>query len=67
MQNSAYFEHGGPVFIFINGHTPIQTYWLSYGLAHDIARDYNGTIIGTEHRFYGSSRPTESVLIKLIF
>ena len=58
MENNHYLQDGGPIFIYVGGEWTISSGWLRTGHMHDMARDLNGTMFYTEHRYYGSSRPT---------
>ena len=57
--NGRYFEIDGPIYIFVGGQWQLDRLWLERGLLYDIARETNGYIVATEHRYYGESRPTE--------
>lgn len=49
---------GGPIFIYIGGEWEISPGWISAGLMFDMAKELNGTMFYTEHRYYGKSKPT---------
>jgi Serine carboxypeptidase S28 len=57
--NSEFFKPGGPLFIYVGGEWAISEGWLTSGHMVDMAREMNGYIFYTEHRFYGQTRPTE--------
>lgn len=59
--NEVHYEEGGAIFIHVGGDFEAGTFWLENGLVHDIARDLNGVIIGTELRFFGENRPTNDL------
>lgn len=61
MENSQFLEDGGPIFIFIGGEWAISTSFLTAGHMFDMSRDLNGIMFFTEHRYYGTSRPTPDV------
>lgn len=46
------------------GEWTISSGWLLTGHMHDMARDLNGTMYYTEHRYYGDSRPTPDLTIE---
>lgn len=49
---------GGPIFIHVGGEWTISAGSISPGsLIYDLAKEHNGTLYYTEHRFYGRSRP----------
>jgi Serine carboxypeptidase S28 len=56
--NDAYYQPGGPIFIYVGGEWSVSEGWVTGGHMVDMARDLNGFIFYTEHRFYGLSRPT---------
>jgi hypothetical protein len=56
--NDDYYRPGGPLFIFVGGEWNVNSGWATGGHMVDMARDLNGYIFYTEHRFYGQSRPT---------
>lgn len=59
--NSEYYQDGGPIFIYVGGDFPVGTFWLEHGHMHDIAKDLNGYIFGTETRYFGQNRPRSDV------
>lgn len=63
LENSNYLQDGGPIFINVGGEWTVSAGWLRTGHMHDMARDLNGTMFYTEHRYYGESRPTEDLTI----
>lgn len=63
--NMRYFENdvhaapGGPIFIYVGGEWTISTGSISAGShIYDLAKEHNGTLFYTEHRYYGKSHPT---------
>lgn len=58
LENNAYLQEGGPIFVYVGGEWSVSEGWLRTGHMHDMARDLNGTMFYTEHRYYGESRPT---------
>lgn len=48
----------GPIFIFVGGEWEITPGLISSGLLFEMAKELNGTLFYTEHRFYGKSHPT---------
>ncbi|XP_018335687.1 putative serine protease K12H4.7 [Agrilus planipennis] len=61
IQNNAFYEEGGPMFVFIGGEWTISTGWITSGLFFDIAQMHNATLFYTEHRFYGGSYPINNL------
>lgn len=58
MGNSEFYVPGGPIFIMVGGEWEISEGWITGGHMYDMAREMNGYLFYTEHRFYGQSRPT---------
>ncbi|XP_026322308.1 putative serine protease K12H4.7 [Hyposmocoma kahamanoa] len=60
MVNELYFgEDGSPIFIMVGGEWDISPAWLLTGNMFEMARENNGCMIYTEHRYYGQSLPYE--------
>ncbi|EDV43385.2 uncharacterized protein Dana_GF16548 [Drosophila ananassae] len=55
--NEQDFVDGSPIFIYLGGESEQLPSRISSGLWVDIAKQHNGTIVATEHRFYGKSTP----------
>jgi len=53
------FVAGSPIFIYVGGEWEISAGWISTGHMFDMAREMNGTMFYTEHRYYGKSHPTD--------
>lgn len=62
-ENDNFLQNGGPIFIFVGGEWTASKSTLQTGHMHDMARDLNGTMFYTEHRFYGKSKPTSDVTV----
>lgn len=56
--NDAHYVNGGPLFIFVGGEWEISYQWVLAGHFYDMAKDLNGLLFYTEHRYYGASHPT---------
>ncbi|XP_025832055.1 uncharacterized protein LOC108744318 [Agrilus planipennis] len=61
IQNNAFFEEGGPIFVFIGGEWAISTGWVRSGIFFNLAQLHNATLFYTEHRFYGNSFPMDDL------
>lgn len=57
-RNDEFFVDGGPIFIFVGGQWSIFDGLLLGGHMYDMAEELGGQMFYTEHRYYGSSRPT---------
>lgn len=61
LENDEHFQDGGPIFIYVGGEWTISSGSISYGShIYDLARELNGTLYYTEHRYYGYSHPTNN-------
>ena len=59
-ENNVHFQPGGPIFIYVGGEWQISAGSINQGThIYDMAREYNGTLFYTEHRYYGLSHPTK--------
>uniref|UniRef100_A0A1B0DNK4 Peptidase S9 prolyl oligopeptidase catalytic domain-containing protein n=1 Tax=Phlebotomus papatasi TaxID=29031 RepID=A0A1B0DNK4_PHLPP len=57
--DDSFYEPGGPIFLFMGGmdfYTTIGR--LNSSHFRDIAEEVGAVLVGTEHRYYGESRPT---------
>ncbi|XP_060649837.1 putative serine protease K12H4.7 [Drosophila nasuta] len=55
--NEDNFVDGSPIFIYLGGEWIIKPEDIASGLLADLAKEHNGTILTTEHRFFGESIP----------
>lgn len=60
--NASVFGIGGPVFLMIGGEGPLSANWVAVGAMVELAKEHNALILALEHRFYGESHPTRSVV-----
>lgn len=59
LENREHFKAGGPIFIYVGGEWTISPGAISGGHWYDMAKELNGMLYYTEHRYYGQSHPTE--------
>ena len=64
LENNDHFQAGGPIFIYVGGEWSVSEGWLRTGHMYDMAKQLNGTMFYTEHRYYGESRPTEDLSVE---
>ncbi|XP_032597694.1 putative serine protease K12H4.7 [Drosophila grimshawi] len=57
MLNDGFFKAGGPMFIFFGGEWTISPGRITGGHMYDMAKEHNGLLVYTEHRYYGESHP----------
>jgi hypothetical protein len=62
-ENTEYLQPGGPIIIFLGGEWEISPGRVTGGHLYDLAKEFNGSIYYTEHRYYGKSRPTEDLSV----
>ncbi|KAK7584018.1 hypothetical protein V9T40_004981 [Parthenolecanium corni] len=62
--NKSKYAENGPVFLMINGEAPASPIWMSSGAWLDYGKELNAMYILLEHRYYGSSRPTNDTSTK---
>lgn len=62
LENDEFFVPGGPIFIFVGGEWEISDGYVTGGHMYDMAKEHNGALYYTEHRFYGDSKPTSNLL-----
>ncbi|XP_031639714.1 putative serine protease K12H4.7 isoform X3 [Contarinia nasturtii] len=61
LTNNIWFKKGGPIFIMIGGEWKISAGHILPGqLIYDMAKENNGLLLYSEHRFYGKTQPTDS-------
>lgn len=61
LENDVHYREGGPIFIYVGGEWTISSGSISAGThIYDLAREHNGTLFYTEHRYYGQSHPTNN-------
>lgn len=60
-KNSEMYKPGGPVFLMIGGKEAINPAWMKTGAWIEYAKRFDAMCFMLEHRFYGKSRPKESL------
>lgn len=62
MQNKQYFKSGGPIFLMAGGEWAISPGHILPG-QHivDLAKEFKGLLLYSEHRYYGKTKPTKYV------
>lgn len=58
-ENDEFFVNNGPIFIMLGGEWAISTGYLQTGQLYLNAKNHQGMMYYTEHRYYGKSRPVE--------
>lgn len=62
--NSQLYLPGGPIFIYVSGGFEVYDQFLNGGAVFEIAQDVRGLVFALEHRYYGTSRPTEDTSVE---
>lgn len=62
--NNEFFLPGGPIFIYVSSGFEVYDDFLLRGNIFEIASDTRGHLFALEHRFYGTSRPTEDTSVE---
>lgn len=52
-----YWKKDGPIYLFIYGEGPASPTFLKTGTFYELAKETNGAMFLSEHRFYGKSKP----------
>lgn len=55
-----YWEAEGPIYLFINGEAQGSDALLRTGILYELAKETNGAMYATEHRYYGKSKPFQN-------
>ncbi|XP_036317876.1 putative serine protease K12H4.7, partial [Rhagoletis pomonella] len=61
VSNDEFYQEGAPLFIFVGGETESTPALVTAGHLYDLAKEHNGHLFRTEHRYYGQSRPTNNL------
>ncbi|XP_063697854.1 thymus-specific serine protease-like [Culicoides brevitarsis] len=64
LENAEHHKPGGPMFIYVGGEWTVSPGSISGGHWYDMAKELNGILFYTEHRYYGSSHPTADMSYK---
>lgn len=64
-ENDEFFATDGPLFVYIGGEWTAQPSTLRGGHIFDMARQFNGSLLYPEHRFYGQSIPGDLTVANL--
>ncbi|XP_075984612.1 putative serine protease K12H4.7 [Anticarsia gemmatalis] len=52
-----FWKPGGPVYVFIGGEGEANPIFLRTGMIYELAKETNGAMFLSEHRYYGKSKP----------
>ncbi|CAH0715043.1 unnamed protein product, partial [Brenthis ino] len=57
LQRIDLWRPGGPIYLFVGGESSVSPIWASAGMTYELAKETNGAIYISEHRYYGKSKP----------
>uniref|UniRef100_A0A240PNB3 Prolylcarboxypeptidase n=1 Tax=Anopheles epiroticus TaxID=199890 RepID=A0A240PNB3_9DIPT len=58
LHNDQYYREGGPLFVVVGGHYPINPYFMENSHFRDVAALEGAWLATNEHRYFGGSNPT---------
>uniref|UniRef100_T1DPH3 Putative hydrolytic enzyme of the alpha/beta hydrolase fold n=1 Tax=Anopheles aquasalis TaxID=42839 RepID=T1DPH3_ANOAQ len=61
LTNDEYYREGGPLFVVVGGHHRLDPYFLENSHFRDVAALNGAFLANNEHRFFGTSVPTEDL------
>ncbi|CRK95838.1 CLUMA_CG009287, isoform A [Clunio marinus] len=61
--NSEHWISGGVIFLYVSGGFELYDDFLTRGVMYELAEETRGMIVSLEHRYYGTSRPTEDTSV----
>ncbi|XP_053670445.1 putative serine protease K12H4.7 [Anopheles nili] len=59
LHNDQYYREGGPLFVVVGGHYPINPYFMENSHFRDVAALQGAYLATFEHRYFGNSIPVE--------
>ncbi|KFB38638.1 hypothetical protein ZHAS_00006026 [Anopheles sinensis] len=59
LTNDQYYREGGPLFVVVGGHRPINPYFMENSHFRDVAALQGAFLATNEHRYFGTSSPVE--------
>lgn len=62
--NGEFYLPGGPIFIYVSSGFEVYEEFLTRGNIYEIASDTRGHLFALEHRYYGTSRPSEDTSVE---
>ncbi|XP_049288455.1 putative serine protease K12H4.7 [Anopheles funestus] len=61
LQNDQYYRPGGPLFVVVGGHYPINPYFMENSHFRDVAALQGAWLATNEHRYFGDSHPVPNL------
>lgn len=63
-QDLEFYKTNGPIYLLIGGEGPLEEQYglLASGLVYNLAKETNGAMILSEHRYYGKSLPIANLV-----
>ncbi|XP_034832497.1 putative serine protease K12H4.7 [Maniola hyperantus] len=53
----SFWKLNGPIYLFLGGEGPVSPRWADTGIMYELAKETNGALYVSEHRYYGESKP----------
>lgn len=61
-ENLEFFKPNGTIFLFIGGEGEAHPAFLTTGTLYELAKETNGAMFESEHRYYGKSMPLDNTV-----
>lgn len=61
-QNLEFYQPNGPIYLLIGGEAPLDYHYTLLGFIYELAKETNGALIMSEHRYYGQSLPFQNLV-----
>ncbi|XP_039758286.1 putative serine protease K12H4.7 [Pararge aegeria] len=56
-QRLSFRKFNGPIYLFLGGESAASPRWAQTGIMYELAKETNGAMYVSEHRYYGESKP----------
>ncbi|XP_023935728.2 putative serine protease K12H4.7 [Bicyclus anynana] len=53
----SFLKPNGPIYLFLGGESEASPRWAETGIMYELAKETNGAMYVSEHRYYGQSKP----------
>ncbi|XP_023935727.2 thymus-specific serine protease-like [Bicyclus anynana] len=53
----SFYKPNGPIYLFLGGEDEVCPLWAAKGIMYELAKETNGAMYVSEHRYYGKSIP----------
>ncbi|XP_068626517.1 putative serine protease K12H4.7 [Battus philenor] len=59
-----FWKSGGPIYLFLGGEGEASPNFLNTGIMYELAKETNGAMYASEHRYYGKSMPVQGTSVE---